>query len=539
LRPDSVSHPLSHVCSWFNTAAGFVLLRLTNNTVATDTATNIRLQSLFIDDYSDCVTGTCTRRRSLALPTATAGSTRACTLSSQVVQGRLSLSGNGEAVTLYCFATTAGATVNGTFEQTGTVALVRYTGEVDTTRVVPRDLAGCAGCGLNAANLPTAAGSDNGADVLLTAEKASGALGWQYFAAPGATPVSLRNNDGYAIKYRGGYAPGSDPAVYVLWGTTALKAFNSTFYKSAAIPDAVFNPNLFVATGLGMSDFDVDGTGTTIWAVGSFGLYKVVKDVGAGTWAAAATYADAGALVSVALSRDGTTVYATSRTAVFSFDVASSSWNNGGAAVVTAAGTEGFRGIAAVPSFSPSSSPTRTTSPTASVTASRTPSGTASPSTTATNSFGTTGTGTCTPSSTATPSNTITSTGTPTATGTMTTRGGPLPATGFVVVTVGAGNMSLPNLINDITVPVALHVYTECGAGCTGAPTLLRTVSPWTALIPPTDQWGNRFFTANSGSIQCSTSGTSCRSTYRMGKLVPSGTQGSVIVAGFDAWSGA
>jgi hypothetical protein len=107
-----------------------------------------------------------------------------------------------------------------------------------------------------------------------------------------------------------------------------------------------------------------------------------------------------------------------------------------------------------------------------------------------------------------------------------------------VLVTAGDGAAALPNTVADISVPLSLGVYADCGAGCTGA-ALLRSYAPWASNANGfQDRWGSRFITINSGSLGCGTGGYGCRSTFRQGRLVPSQDRGSLTLAGFDIAAG-
>ena len=306
----------------------------------------------------------------------------------------------------------------------------------------------------------------------------TGAQGWQYYPGAGQSPTQLRGNDGYKMIIRGGFASGGPRSLFAIWGGDSIKMFNETWWKTAAVPDAIFNPNLFAATNLGIQDIDVSDNAGTLWAAGAYGLYKAQVGAG-GAWAVTNTYTDVGALFHVALSRDQGTVFVSNKKSVFAFDVASSSFNNGGQAIASLVGTnEEYRGLAAVPSLSPSmtATPTQTSSP------SQTPSNTATPpvtrSQTGTVSPGATPTGTASITTTPTPSNTPSVSATASPTGTMTSRGGPLPSPGFVVVEIGNGIYAVPDVSSDFTVRISLSVYSECGTGCS-MPQMERRINPW------------------------------------------------------------
>jgi hypothetical protein len=181
------------------------------------------------------------------------------------------------------------------------------------------------------------------------------------------------------------------------------------------------------------------------------------------------------------------------------------------------------------PSISASPSATLSAGASVSSTASNTP----SPSTTASSSRTGTGTRTGTPS--VTPTATITSS----ATATLTSMGGPVPSSAFVLVTIGSGSSVVPNTGKDLTVPVTVSVYGDCldSTSCF-APTLDRSIALWASNVNGGyDRYNNKLFSLNSGSVGCPSAQT-CRSTYRQGRVVPSGTGGSVIVAGYDVASG-
>lgn len=180
---------------------------------------------------------------------------------------------------------------------------------------------------------------------------------------------------------------------------------------------------------------------------------------------------------------------------------------------------------------------TASNTPSTSLTASVTPSTTATSTTGAsqTPSPSGTGTGTVTPTTSATPS--ATATGTPSPTPTLTTMGRPLPSNAFVLMTIGDGNVQVPNLAADVLAPASFSVYTDCGMGC-ASPMLERTVPLYSGLA--TDRYGNRFWTINAGSY-CLPQGADlgrCRSTFRHGRLVPSDDRSTLLSGGFDAAAG-
>lgn len=378
----------SSTANWFGQGvnSGFAVVRILNGTVAADTTSLIRTQPIFIDDFSGCTgaDGVCERRRSLAVPSSQ------CTISSQAVQGRLSRSTNGEALVLYCIAAPAGVTLSGTVDTNGTVAMVRFDGQIDVSRRVRVSAVG-AGNGLNAANLPTSAASENADDFWTVAEKQSGAQGWYYFRTWLTAPVLLRGNDGYRFVVRANQ-------LFGLWGGTSVRIVPTSFYKTAALPDASF-VDVFVGTNLGMADLDVSSDGNTVWAAGTFGLVKVTRPSAAQPFGNPTTFTGVGALFHVALSNDGSTVYAANRVSVWAFDVQLEEWRNGGAPIYTE--TNGaLRGIAAIPSLSPSATPTNTPSITGTSTPSPTGSSSQTGTPTASNTFGITATSTSTPSNT-------------------------------------------------------------------------------------------------------------------------------------------
>ena len=152
---------VTNVANWFNSRLGFAATRIINGTVATDTSTSIRVQRVFVDDFSGCDgTSACTRRRSIALPFSTAGNAGSCVISSQQQQGRLALSANGEALSLYCMNGVAGNVLTASSDLDGTVVMIYYNGLVDVSRRVLRAYIGGAGNGFDADNLPCGAGSE-------------------------------------------------------------------------------------------------------------------------------------------------------------------------------------------------------------------------------------------------------------------------------------------------------------------------------------------------------------------------------------------
>lgn len=174
---------------------------------------------------------------------------------------------------------------------------------------------------------------------------------------------------------------------------------------------------------------------------------------------------------------------------------------------------------------------TRSSTATASATASATLTANTTASTTATGTFTATPSGV--PSPTRTPSGTLT----PNA---------PFGAGSFVLSVVGDGIVSIPVLTREVTVPVTLRVYADCGAGCTGGPALQRVV-PINALNG-LDAYGNRPLTVSGSSTTAGFSPnvpavnpyglTTYRATHRMGKLVRSDNKGMVTLTGFDVWAG-
>ena len=67
----------------------------------------------------------------------------------------------------------------------------------------------------------------------------------------------------------------------------------------------------------------------------------------------------------------------------------------------------------------------------------------------------------------------------------------------------------------------------------------LPTLFDFLGVCSGADQWGNRFATLNIGSTGCpATASNTCRATYRQGRLVRSGTQGSLTLAAYDVYEG-
>jgi hypothetical protein len=165
-------------------------------------------------------------------------------------------------------------------------------------------------------------------------------------------------------------------------GASAVLRFTGVPRSAVTRPAAIFTST---ALGSPWRDMDVTDDGSTVVVCGPGGLQVLASSGagGSGTWAAVTSNADRTPLVGCGFSVDGTTVYATSASGtgseLFSFDVASGSWNNNALAILTApAGTQ-FRGVAAAP-IPASSTPTVT--PSSSATASNTPSVTSSASAT-------------------------------------------------------------------------------------------------------------------------------------------------------------
>ena len=97
---------------WFNSMRGFVATRVVNvatNAECSATQTTCTVDQVIIDDYSDCVpsSGACAARNSVNLQSTAwngiPGADRPCTLPSNLIAGRLSLSSNGQCVTMYCY----------------------------------------------------------------------------------------------------------------------------------------------------------------------------------------------------------------------------------------------------------------------------------------------------------------------------------------------------------------------------------------------------------------------------------------------------
>lgn len=103
-----------------------------------------------------------------------------------------------------------------------------------------------------------------------------------------------------------------------------------------------------------------------------------------------------------------------------------------------------------------------------------------------------------------------------------------------MLVTAGDGVSALPNYAAEVTVPISLGVYTDCGTGCTSA-TLVRTYTPWASNLGEipgrnfTDRWGNRFISVSASSVGCP-GAFQCRSTFRQGRLTPSQDRGSLTL---------
>jgi hypothetical protein len=194
-----------------------------------------------------------------------------------------------------------------------------------------------------------------------------------------------------------------------------------------------------------------------------------------GSWTLTAYYG-AYNIVGVGISQSRSTVFVTTAdstgaSALWSFDVASGTYNNNGAALATTAPGYQWRGIAMAPML-PSSTPTVT--PTASITPSNSASGSPTASTTPTSTASLsqgatpTGTPTSTAMSTITPSasGTASSTASPSVTATATRRSG-FGTTGFAITRVQSSTYVGPSgSESSVTLQ---SVYIDDYSGCTTA----------------------------------------------------------------------
>ena len=305
-------------------------------------------------------------------------------------------------------------------------------------------------------------------------------------------------------------------------------------------------------------DFDI-GSDSLVVVASSSGLYVWRYSGVTGAWSSTLD-SSVGALQSVAISPDLASIIVTTGTDIYVYGLDAGSYRNNGLPVLSAPGGFYYRGLAFLPvlptptataSITASATPSVTGSLTASLTLTSSPS--ASISQGAAASATPTTTGSPSQTGTNTPSGTPSRTGTATPTGTITPRSGPLPTSGFVLVTVGGPGYALPNTGKDITIPVSIGVYgdVQCGATNCDAPVLNRAINPWSSTANNgTDRWGNRFFTINSGNVGCVPSGPAgwsfgttvagsyCGATYRMARVVPADNRGSLTIAGFDVYAG-
>ena len=143
----SATASTSSTANWF-WATGFVASRLVNGSGMGDSGSQLRMQTVYVDDYSGCDgSAPCARRRSLPIQSVQSGSDRACTLATQTQMGRLARSANGETVTLYGINSAAGSSLTASSDLDGTVAYVYYHGGIRTTTGVPKAMTGGVGFG--------------------------------------------------------------------------------------------------------------------------------------------------------------------------------------------------------------------------------------------------------------------------------------------------------------------------------------------------------------------------------------------------------
>ena len=101
--------------------------------------------------------------------------------------------------------------------------------------------------------------------------------GWLYWPSSSASkPTVLRANDGYKVVVR-------NHQLFVIWGGSDIKMFDSNSYKSASVADAIFNPDILNGAYT-WSDMDVEASGLRVWLAGGTGLTVGTYNAGTGTW---------------------------------------------------------------------------------------------------------------------------------------------------------------------------------------------------------------------------------------------------------------
>ena len=114
---------------------GFAAVRIASPLLGYNSS-YIPLQTVFIDDYSDCVaTGPCARAHTWTVPNSGSG---ACTLPPNQEAGRLSRSANGALLTWYCVRNNTGTGLGATFISDGAMGSISSTGAISTTFTISK-----------------------------------------------------------------------------------------------------------------------------------------------------------------------------------------------------------------------------------------------------------------------------------------------------------------------------------------------------------------------------------------------------------------
>lgn len=466
------------------------------------------LSAVAVDDFSPCAgAGECAPLH----VTRSADLGGGCGLPANASLGRMALSADRGVVTFACFnGTTAGGALGPNDNLPAVVASLPPQGGVDASRTLSVLQLGAADSGMDAdCALASVAAESDGGGLWLAGDKVAAPLGVLFLNSPAAgTPARLAARNALKVSA----PPGG--SLFVLVTRDVVAVLNASAARANGLPAAAFMSATITGAGLGWTDVDATSV-SSAWIVGAAGLFVASRSA-AGRWTVASVAGSPAGLLAVAVSADGSAVYAANATAVFAYSPGAGAWANGGAPVAWApAGTE-YRGLAGVPVTPPSATPTATS------TSSITPSSSITGSTSATPSY--LSSASPSPSATVTPSPTGTSTPSPTATGSA--LGGAVPPNTFVVAVIGNGTQPLWGGVSIMT-RMSLEVYTEPAGG--NGPVLERTVPlgyQQGAAVGSValDRWGFRPITVN----------TRRDFTRAAARLVVSPDRTAVTVTGYD-----
>ena len=332
-----------------------------------------------------------------------------------------------------------------------------------------------------------------------------------------AVPTVLRANDGYKVVV-------NRQRLFAVWGTSDIKMFDTSVYKSASVPDAIFTPDIMLGSSTGWTDMDVEVTGTRVWAVGTLGLTVATYNASSGLWPYVTyTRIPALSLVAVAPARD--VVYAATLTSVYAFDPVNNVYFNGASPIATVTAGSAWRGIAAVPW---PASPTSTSTATVTSTGSQT----STPTTTSSSSASASITPSQTPSqslgsrsSTPSPSITPSQTSSASVTSSWTATASPTMRPGFGTLGFAAVRLTNPGAAYSSTSMPLQTVFIDDYSDCVDSPACLRWHS-WSlpasgagaCTLPPQVEAGRLSRSANNAllSLYCvrNASGTVLGATF-------------------------